>query len=122
MRYSLIGVVCAILQSAIMILGDAAGYPYVILTVAAFGIVTPIGYVLHAWFTFKEPLSMKAFLRFSSAAATGFPIALLTMVALCSGAGLPVILASPLATIILFTWNFAAAHWAIKRRFRSVYP
>jgi putative flippase GtrA len=122
MRYSLIGVVCATMQSAIMILGDVVGYSYVVLTIAAFAVVTPIGYLLHASFTFRERLSMKAFLRFSSGAATGFPVALMTMAALCSGAHVPVILASPLTTVILFMWNFAAAHWAIRRRLGTIYP
>jgi hypothetical protein len=43
------------------------------------------------------------------------------MAILCTGLGIPVIIAAPTATIVLFLWNYASAHWAIlgTLRFRS---
>jgi hypothetical protein len=40
------------------------------------------------------------------------------MAILCTGLGLPVALAFPITTIMLFVWNYASAHWAIRRHLR----
>ncbi|MDB5698454.1 MAG: hypothetical protein JWN69_1258, partial [Alphaproteobacteria bacterium] len=86
-----------------------------------FAIATPLGYWLHSDFTFQDSVSLRRFLRFTAGVATGFPISLLTMAILCSGLGVPVIIAAPFATVVLFIWNYASAHWAIlgKLRLRS---
>jgi hypothetical protein len=46
-----------------------------------------------------------------------YPISVAMMVVLCSGLGLRVAIATPIATVALFVWNFVAAHWAILPRF-----
>jgi hypothetical protein len=35
------------------------------------------------------------------------------MVLLCSGLGMRVAIATPIATLLLFVWNFTLARWAI---------
>src|SRR5438477_3084227 len=94
-RYLTVGVICAVTNNAVLILGDLAGGHYVPLTFACFAITTPLGYVLHASFTFREHYSWRAFVRFAAGAATGFPISFVLMVILCSGFGLPVMIAAP---------------------------
>lgn len=105
-----------------MIGGDMAGGHYLALSLLSFAIVTPLGYVLHARFTFRKILSASAFLRFAAGVAVGFPLSVLVMAALCTGLDLPVIVAAPVATIILFAWNYASAHLAILRGFGSLRP
>lgn len=74
---------------------------------------------MHSSFTFRERLSLRGFLRFTSGIAAGFPLLLLSMAILCTGLGLPVVIAAPIATIILSLWNYASAHWAILDRWRA---
>lgn len=117
-RYTMVGAICALVYNAVMILGDLAGGHYVPMTVLSFGTVTPLGYLLHSRFTFRERLSLRGFLRFASGVAAGFPLSLLSMAILCAGLGLPVVIAAPIATITLLLWNYASAHWAILDRWR----
>jgi len=117
-RYTIVGAICALTYNAVMILGDLAGGHYVPMTVLSFGIVTPLGYLLHSRFTFREQLSLRGFLRFASGVTAGFPLSLLSMAILCTGLGLPVAIAAPIATMTLFLWNYALAHWAILDRWR----
>ena len=115
-RYSLVGLTCALLNYVIILAVDAAGGHYLIATFAAFVAVTPIGYVLHSRFTFVEPMSWKSFWRFVAGVASAYPVAILSMIVLCSGFKLGVAIATPIATGAVFLWNFAAAHWAILPR------
>lgn len=115
-RYALIGLVCAMLNYAIMLANDAAGGHYLVGTVIAFIAVTPAGYLLHSWFTFAEPLSAKPFMRFVAGIASAYPVATGLMIIFCSGLHLSVAVATPIVTGLMFAWNFAAAHWSILSR------
>lgn len=116
-RYTLIGLVCALCNYAIILGVDALGGHYMLALLIAFLVVTPVGYVLHSWFTFAEPLRWKSFIRFAAGVASAYPLAVLSMVVLCSGFKLGVAIATPIATAVVFLWNFTAAHWAILPRF-----
>ncbi len=99
-----------------MILGEWAGFDYVSSSFLSLLVVIPAGYLLHAGFTFGSGRSWSAFLRFAVSILAGFPISLLTVALLSSGAGLPMVIAAPVATLVLFVWNYATAHWAILGR------
>jgi putative flippase GtrA len=115
-RYSLIGFLCAVLNYVVMLTVDFAGGHYLLGTLTAFFIVTPIGYALHSWFTFSEPFRLSALLRFGAAVAATYPVATAMLAVLCSGFGLSVAIAIPAATVALFVWNFVAAHRTILPR------
>jgi putative flippase GtrA len=115
-RYTLVGLVCAAANYIIMLAVDFLGGHYMLGTVVSFLIVTPSAYLMHSQFTFAEPLSWKAFTRFVAAVATTYPIAVFMLMILCSGLGLSVAVATPIAIVTLFAWNFVAAHWAILPR------
>jgi hypothetical protein len=115
-RYTLIAAICAAASNAVIILGDVAGGHYVPVIIFSFAVVTPLGYLLHSGFTFSEQRSWVGLLRFAWAGALAFPLSLLTMAFLCTGLGLRVAIAAPIATAVLFLWNYASAHWAIIRR------
>ena len=121
-RYTVVGAICAAAHNAVMILGDLAGAHYVPMTLLSFSTVTPLGYLLHSGFTFGEKLSLNGLLRFASGIAAGFPLSLLTMGILCTGLHLPVVAAAPIATAVLFLWNYASARWAIVGRWRLFGP
>lgn len=114
--YTLIGAVCALAQNGVMIVGAAAGGHYAWLAVLAFALVTPLGYILHARITFVEKTSWRHFIRFASGVAAGFPLYFAVMAVLCSGFGLAVAIAAPIATVVLYLWNYISAHWAISSR------
>lgn len=116
-RYSLVGLVCFLLNYLIIVAVDALGAHYLLALVAAFLAVTPIGFLLHSQFTFGEPLRWQAFRRFTAGVASAAPVAFLAMIVLCSGLGLHVAIATPIATVVVFLWNFLAVHWAIVPRF-----
>jgi len=116
-RYALVGLACALGNYSVMVAVDFAGGHYLLGIVVAALIVTPIGYALHSRFTFAEPFRLKAFARFAGSIAAAYPIAAAMMILLCSGLGLSVPIATPIAILALFLWNFATAHWAILPRF-----
>ena len=109
----LISAICAAANNAVIILGGLAGGHYLIMTAVAFLIVTPLGYLFHCRFTFAEKRSLRGLFRFWSGSALAFPVSLLTMALLCSGLKLPVTVATPVATVVLFLWNYLSAQWAI---------
>ena len=117
-RYTLVGLACVVANYAIMLAVDALGGHYLLGTTIAFLGVTPAAYALHSRFTFAERLSRKGLMRFTAGVATAYPVAVAMMVLLCSGLDLSVAIATPIATVALFAWNFAAAHWAILPRLR----
>ena len=120
-RYIVVGAICAVVHNVVMIVCDFLGFHYLPMNFVSFGIVTLLGYLLHSGFTFRGQLSIAAFLCFAAGLAVGFPISLLVMAILCTGLGIPVTIAAPSATIVLFVWNYASAQWAIlgTLRFRS---
>jgi len=115
-RYTLVGAICAISNYIIMVSVDAAGGHYLLGTVVAFSVVTPTAYLLHSRFTFAEPFSSRAFWRFVAGVASSYPIAVGSMMFLCSGLHLGVPIATPVATIGVLGWNFVAAHWSLTPR------
>lgn len=112
-RYAQVGLVCALLNNLIVIGFDRLGYHYTLAVCVAFVATTAIGYLMHAAHTFKVAPSSSALLRFFGANAGSFVIAMLMMAALCDGLGLSASLAMPIATVLLFAWNYAVATWAI---------
>lgn len=117
-RYLLVGGLCAAAHNIVMIGGDRAGGHYLPLIGLSFALVTPLGYALHSRFTFRRPASAGGFARFAAGVAVGVPLSLLFMALLCTGFRLPVPVAAPIATALLFAYNYLAAQLAILRRLR----
>ncbi len=113
-RYAIVGAICATTYNLVMILGDWAGVHYVVTSPVSFAIVTPLGYFLHVVYTFREQMSWRGFLRFASGLTVGFLISFVTVSILCSLAGLSAAIAAPIATVVLFFWNYITTHWAIR--------
>jgi putative flippase GtrA len=116
-RYVTVGAICALTHNIIMIGGDFLGIDYVPATLISAATVTPLGYFLHCSFTFRTAHSVEGFMRFAGGIALGYPFSLALMVLFCSGFGWPVVVAAPLATVILFAFNYIWANWAILRKF-----
>ena len=118
-RYTQVGLVCALLNNAIVIGMDRAGYHYAICVIAAFLVVMIVGYLLHAAYTFGVPASRLGWLRFAGANLLGFPLSMSLMFLLCDCLGLSASVAMPIATVLLFGWNFALARWLLEAGARA---
>jgi putative flippase GtrA len=114
-RYTQVGLLCAVLNNLIVIAMDHAGYQYVVAVCTAFIAVTLIGYLLHSTYTFGVRASRAGGLRFIVASLTAFPLSLGAMFVMCGGMGLSASVAMPIATVLLFAWNYALAHLAVFR-------
>lgn len=112
-RYLLVGLTCALLHNAIMIGGDLAGMHYVASNTISFVTVTSFAFMLHSYFTYVQSPSVKSFFRYIASMAANFPLSIALMFVFCDLAKLSVPVAAPLATVLLFVWNFAASRWAI---------
>jgi|SRR4051812_33659373 putative flippase GtrA len=117
-RYLTVGAMCALVYNLITIGSDFAGVPYLPATLLAVAVVAPLGFFLHCRFTFHKPPSLEGFLRFMAGIALAYPLLIALMMLFCAGLGLPVYIASPLATVVLVVFNYVSAHWAIVRRLR----
>lgn len=118
LRYTGVGAICAALNNVLIIGGSFLGVGFVVTSVFAFVVVTPLGYFMHTNFTFRRSPSVGNLLRFYSTTASGFPVFIVLMSIFCNGFGTPVFIATPLATVALYFWNYALAHWAVLHRGR----
>ena len=112
-RYLAGGGACALLHNIIMIGTSAYGMPYPPALVLSFLLTVPIGYLIHSAYTFEKARSWQRLQRFMAGAVSGFLLSAALMVLLCSGLGMPVAIATPIVTLLLFVWNFTLARWAI---------
>lgn len=113
LRYTFVGATCALVHNAVMIGGHFAGWHYVVSTVASYVIVVVLGYLLHTRFTFRAAGSWAGFVKYAVPMAGNFPASLALMFVLSDLIGLPVPVAAPVATVLLFIANYAVARWAI---------
>lgn len=113
LRYLSVGATCAIVHNAVMIGGDLIGWHYVLSATVSYVIVVMLGYVLHTRFTFRARGSAAGFVKYAIPMAGNFPASIALMFVLCDLIGLAVPIAAPVATVLLFVANFAAARWAI---------
>lgn len=110
-----VGLVCALLHNAIVIAGDFAGLHYAVSLTISFAIVVVVGYWLHSGWTFKgAQRGGSSFARYVLVASANYPASLVGMFLLVDLMGLPVPLASPLLTVLLFAANFLGNRWALR--------
>lgn len=112
-----VGLICALLHNAIVIAGDFAGLHYALSLTISFAIVVVVGYWLHSGWTFRgAKRGGSSFGRYVLVASANYPASLAGMFLLVDMMGLPVPLASPLLTVLLFAVNFLGNRWALRAR------
>jgi putative flippase GtrA len=112
-RYLLVGIACALLHNAVMIGCDLFGIHYLPASLASYVIVVLCGFALHSRFTFERRPSTTSLLRYAAGMAANYPASIALMFVFCDLAGQPVVIAAPLATVLLFLSNFLTSRWAI---------
>ncbi|MBV9191318.1 MAG: GtrA family protein [Betaproteobacteria bacterium] len=111
-----VGLICAVLHNAIVIGGDFIGLHYVLSMTISFAIVVVVGYWLHSGWTFPGARrGGSSFARYVLVAGANYPLSLAGMFVLVDLLGLPVPLASPILTVLLFAVNFLGNKWALHR-------
>ncbi len=112
-RYVSVGAVCAALHNIIVITAARMGLHYMLAVLLSFSVVTPTGYALHSLYTFNTRFSWHRFARFASGIIGGIPLAIAIMFILCSLLHVAVFIATPIATIAQFAWNYLSTRWAV---------
>ena len=113
LRYVLVGGGCALLHNAVMIGADHAGLHYAVSLVISYLLVVVVGYLLHVRFTFKGTRSAAGLVRYAIPMAANFPLTLAGMFLLCDLARVPVAVAAPVLTVLMFALNYVFSRWAI---------
>jgi len=108
--------VCAILTNALVILGVHWGLGTAAASALAFGPVLIVGYALHSLFTFSEHGARLSLVRYAIGVALNFPIWTGGLFMLRDLLKMPIVIAAPAMTGLLFVWNFASANWAVLGR------
>jgi putative flippase GtrA len=114
-RFFTIGLACALLHNAIMIGGDWLGLHYVASSFLSFATVNAFGYWLHSAWTFPGAQRGRTpFARYVLMMSANLPLSIFGMFVLVDVAGFPVIVASPLVTVLLAAYNFVGVRWALR--------
>jgi putative flippase GtrA len=114
--YSLVSLFCVLLHNAIVIALDAIGANVLVCQIASAAVLLPVGFLLQSHVTFGSERSWRNFLRYSAALITNFPLALALLWLARDWFELPMWLAAPAQTAVLFVWNYATSTWALARK------
>jgi putative flippase GtrA len=115
-RFVFVGAACALLSNGSIILLVRYGLSSVTASALAFGPVLLAGYALHSIFTFGLQPSRLTFARYALATAANFPLCVAALYVLGDVLRIPIAIAAPLTTALLFLWNYVAARWAWESR------
>ena len=120
-RYIGVALLSAVIGNAIMIGGDAAGVAYPVLVIVSWTVTGSLAYALHAMVTFQAEIASGSWLRFMAGNAMTVP-AWMLIVGLGKVLGWPMALSAPVATVVMFGYNYLNARLAILRRFSLFNP
>ncbi|HEY2336839.1 MAG TPA: GtrA family protein [Burkholderiales bacterium] len=114
-RFLGVGLACALLHNVIMIGGDFAGWHYFVSSLVSLAVVTVFGYVLHTRWTFPGAARGHAsFARYAATVSANYPLSLAGLYVFVDLLGVPVPLAAPAVTALLFLFNWIANRWALR--------
>lgn len=121
-RYVAVAGLSAVISNAILIGGDAAGIGYTLLVLLSWLVTGTLAYLAHAIFTFRQPIIAGSWVRFLAGSAIGIPAAWLLIALFRTQLGWPMALSAPVATVVMFGYNYLNARLAILRRFALFNP
>jgi putative flippase GtrA len=114
-RFFVVSVTCALLHNALMVAGDWLGWHYAASSVASFAIVAAFGYWMHSAWTFPgAQRSAVTFARYAGSMSLNLPAFIFGMYLAVDLGGMPVVMAAPVVTVLLWAMNFAATRWALR--------
>lgn len=113
LRFSGISAFCLLLHNLILIGANANGLSYGTATLISYVIVVVAGYCLHSSYTFGVERNGISFARYALAMAGNVPALWLLLGLLIGHLGWPMLLAAPVSTLIMTSFNFIMSHWAL---------
>ena len=111
--YLAVSALCLVTHNAVLIAGDAVGIPLAASVGLSFFVVVVLGYFGHSRLTFRKPIAAFRFARYALAMAVNVPMAFVTVWFARDIAGLPMVVAAPVSTIVSIGINFIVSRWAI---------
>ena len=114
-RYLANSMVCAAVSNIIMIGGDWIGIRYAILVAIAWFVTGTLAYFLHVNVTFRTIGRFPKYLQFLAGAAVGIPYSLFLFFIFEYFLNFPMLISSPIVTLIMFIYNYVNARIAILR-------
>ena len=111
-RFVAVGGLCALLSNAAVIVLVRYGFGSLVASLLAFTPVLLIGYALHAAVTFGTPASRVSFGRYAFATLMNFPVWAAALYVFCDLLKVSVAIVAPVATAVIFLWNYMSARWA----------
>ncbi len=115
-RYTAVSLFCVLFNNALLIAFDAAGIHYSAAVLISAGVMIPLAYALHCTLTFAVEPGWRAFARYFGVQIVNTPMAWLLFLLIHDWGGLPMLIAAPVVTGLLFPWNFFSSGWAIVPR------
>lgn len=110
---------CFLGHNAIMIVAERFYAALWLAVMLSFVITVIIGYILHSAFTFKQPLSLSAFGRYTLGMLLNIPLAYVTTWFWYHWLEFPMPAAAPLASLCMIALNFLLSRWAINTSGRN---
>ncbi|MGL5698411.1 MAG: GtrA family protein [Kluyvera sp.] len=110
---------CFLGHNTIMIVAERLYAAIWLAVLLSFVIIVAFGYILHSVFTFKQPLSLYAFGRYTLGMLLNIPLAYATTLFWYHWLEFPMVAAAPLASCCMIALNFFLSRWAITASIRK---
>lgn len=104
---------CFLGHNATMIVAERLYAALWLAVLLSFVIIVTFGYILHSLFTFKQPLSLYAFGRYTLGMLLNIPLTYVTTGFWYHWLEVPMLVAAPLASCCMIALNFFLSRWAI---------
>jgi hypothetical protein len=111
---------CLVSHNLIMIVTYWSGFALWASMVVSFVLVGLLGYCGHSLLTFGQPLSLAGLWRYLLGIGTGTAVAIPIIWFWKVGLALPMVVASPMASLCTIGVNYVLVHWALVRRAHQV--
>lgn len=115
-RYSVVSGICFLLGATLIPAFASLGLHYAFATLAAFTIVALVGFILHSKWTYQVERSARGFVRYFSVMLLNLPLTVILIGLAHDFAQIPLTIAAPMTSILLFVWNYLAVRWAVVRK------
>lgn len=116
LRYLAGAIICAGINTVILIAVDCAGLPDIVGVMIAWLFGGTIGYFWHNLVTFRQRPAIIAFAQFMTGMLIGIPLTWLSILIFRYGIGWSMALSSPATTLVLIAYNYLNARFAILTR------
>jgi len=108
---------CALLHNVIVIGATSVGSGVLAASALSFGVMIVVGYLSVCAIAFRLAPTLPGFARYTMAMATNFPLTTGLLWLFAGPFDLPVAIAAPPVTVLMFGINYLGARWAVGRRF-----